>query len=136
MDGVADGFHGRIGQAFAPCRQREREMDVDFARQQADKLRVPAGHERRQDRFERALNSVSRYAGTKVVKVPAAFTSQRCSACRHVDPKSRDSQAVFRCIHCARLPEHADVKAAKNILAAGRALGLNADSLNACGDDP
>jgi putative transposase len=86
-------------------------------------------------RFERALKSVSRYTGTNVVKVPAAFTSQRCSACGHVDPKSRESQAVFRCTHCA-YGGHADVNAAKNILAAGRALGLNADSQNACGDEP
>jgi putative transposase len=86
-------------------------------------------------RFERALTSVSRYTGTQVVMVPAALTSQRCSACGHVDRKSRESQAVFRCTHCAHT-EHADVNAAKNILAAGRALGLNADSQNACGDDP
>jgi putative transposase len=69
--------------------------------------------------FEQALRSVSRYTGTEVVKVPAAFTSQRCSACGHVDPKSRESQAVFRCTHCSRPAEHADVNAAKNILAAG-----------------
>jgi len=86
-------------------------------------------------RFETALKSVSRYTGTTVVKVPAAFTSQRCSVCGHVDPKSRESQAVFRCTHCTH-SEHADVNAAKNILAAGRALGLNADSQNACGDEP
>lgn len=87
-------------------------------------------------RFEQALKSVSRYTGTKVVKVPAAFTSLRCSACGHVDPKSRESQAVFRCSNCSSPAQHADVNAAKNILAAGRALGLNADSQNACGDDP
>jgi putative transposase len=73
-------------------------------------------------RFEQALQSVSRYTGTTVVKVPAAFTSQRCSACGHVDPKSRESQAVFRCTHCACPAEHADVNAAKNILAAGLAV--------------
>jgi putative transposase len=72
-------------------------------------------------RFEQALRSVSRYTGTEVVKVPAAFTSQRCSACGHVDPKSRESQAVFRCTHCSHT-EHADVNAAKNILAAGLAV--------------
>ena len=66
-------------------------------------------------RFEQALRSVSRYSGTTVVKVPAAFTSQRCSACGYVDPKSRESQAVFRCTHCLRPAEHADVNAAKNI---------------------
>jgi putative transposase len=72
-------------------------------------------------RFEVALRSVSRYSGTQVVKVPAAFTSQRCSVCGQVDPKSRESQAVFRCTHCAH-SGHADVNAAKNILAAGLAV--------------
>jgi putative transposase len=72
-------------------------------------------------RFEKALTSVSRYTGTQVVKVPAAFTSLRCSACGHVDPKSRESQAVFRCTSCSRR-QHADVNAAKNILAAGLAV--------------
>jgi putative transposase len=71
--------------------------------------------------FELAVKSVSRYTGTQVVKVAAAFTSQRCSACGHVDPKSRESQAVFRCTHCSH-HEHADVNAAKNVLAAGLAV--------------
>ncbi len=81
-------------------------------------------------RFELALKSAARYSGTQVVKVPAAFTSQRCSTCGHVDPKSRESQAVFRCTHCLRPAEHADVNAAKNILAAGLL------AVSACGDDP
>ena len=81
-------------------------------------------------RFELALQSVSRYTGTQVVKVPAAYTSQRCSQCGRVDPKSRESQAVYRCTTCAHC-EHADVNAAKNILAAGRA-----DRINACGVQP
>jgi len=80
-------------------------------------------------RFELALKSASRYSGTQVVKVAAAFTSQRCSACGHVDPKSRESQAVFRCTHCSGPAEHADVNAAKNILAAGLL------AVSACGDD-
>jgi putative transposase len=73
-------------------------------------------------RFEKALTSVARYTGTQVIKVPAAFTSLRCSVCGHVDPKSRESQAVFRCTHCSRPAQHADVNAAKNILAAGLAV--------------
>jgi putative transposase len=72
-------------------------------------------------RFERALTSVSRYTGTQVIKVPAAFTSLRCSVCGHVDPKSRESQAGFRCTSCSR-HQHADVNAAKNVLAAGLAV--------------
>jgi putative transposase len=81
-------------------------------------------------RFEVALKSAARYSGTQVVKVPAALTSQRCSACGHVDPKSLESQAVFRCTHCLRPAEHADVNAAKNIMAAGLL------AVSACGDDP
>ena len=78
-------------------------------------------------RFALALASAARYTGTTVVKVPAAYTSQRCSACGHVDPKSRESQAVFRCTHCTHT-EHVDVNAAKNVLAAGLAV-------TACEDD-
>lgn len=80
-------------------------------------------------RFEQALTSVSRYTGTQVIKVPAAFTSQRCPVCGHVDPKSRESQAVFRCTNCPYGPVHADVNAAKNVLAAGLAV-------TACEDQP
>jgi putative transposase len=72
-------------------------------------------------RFEQALTSVSRYTGTQVVKVPAAFTSLRCSVCGRVDPKSREGQPVFRCTSCSRR-QHADVNAAKNILVAGLAV--------------
>ena len=81
-------------------------------------------------RFELALNSAARYSGTQIVKVPAAFTSQRCSACGQVDPKSRESQAVFRCTGCSHPVEHADVNAANNILAAGLL------AVSACGDFP
>jgi len=56
----------------------------------------------------------------RVEKVNAAFTSQRCSACGHVAPESRESQALFRCVACA-YTENADVNAAKNI-AAGHAV--------------
>jgi putative transposase len=72
--------------------------------------------------FALALASAARYTGTHIVTVPPQHTSQRCSACGHVDPKSRDSQAVFRCTHCSRPAEHADINAAKNILAAGLAV--------------
>jgi putative transposase len=56
----------------------------------------------------------------RVEKVNPAFTSQRCSACGHVDPKSRESQASFRCTACG-FACNADVNAARNI-AAGHAV--------------
>jgi transposase len=56
----------------------------------------------------------------RVEKIRPAYTSQRCSACGHVDAKSRESQARFVCTACG-FACHADVNAAKNI-AAGHAV--------------
>ena len=56
----------------------------------------------------------------RVEKVSPAFTSQRCSACGHVDAESRESQARFVCTACG-FADHADVNAARNI-AAGHAV--------------
>lgn len=76
--------------------------------------------------FEFALASAARYTGTKIVKVNPAYTSQRCSSCKQVTPGSRESQAVFVCKGCG-FACHADVNAARNVLAAGLAV-------SACGD--
>ncbi|ABW09594.1 DNA (cytosine-5-)-methyltransferase [Parafrankia sp. EAN1pec] len=61
----------------------------------------------------------------RVEKVPAAYTSQRCSACGHVASGNRESQAVFWCVACG-YTANADVNAAVNIavgyIAAGRAV--------------
>jgi putative transposase len=56
----------------------------------------------------------------RVEKINPAFTSQRCSACGHVDPDSRESQARFGCTACG-FACNADVNAARNI-AAGHAV--------------
>ena len=56
----------------------------------------------------------------RVERVPAAYTSQRCSACGNVDGRSRESQARFRCTACG-YAGNADVNAARNI-AAGHAV--------------
>jgi transposase len=61
----------------------------------------------------------------RVEKVNPRHTSQRCSSCGHIDPKSRESQARFRCVACAHTA-NADVNAAKNI-AAGRAVAGRGD---------
>jgi transposase len=60
----------------------------------------------------------------RVQKVNPAFTSQRCSACGHVDARSRESQARFACTSCG-YAGNADVNAARNAarnIAAGHAV--------------
>jgi putative transposase len=59
-------------------------------------------------------------APARVERINPAFTSQRCSACGHVDGKSRESQARFACTACG-FASNADVNAARNI-AAGHAV--------------
>jgi putative transposase len=84
------------------------------------------------NQFALALSSAARYTGTTVVTVPAQYTSQRCSVCGQLDPKSRESQAVFRCTSCSHT-QHADVNAARNILAAGLAVTACEDSARPSG---
>lgn len=76
--------------------------------------------------LELAVDNAARYTGSKIIKVPAAYTSQTCSACRAVDAASRESQARFACTSCGHV-EHADVNAAKNIKAAGLAVSGRGD---------
>jgi transposase len=64
----------------------------------------------------------------RVFRVPAAYTSQQCSACGHVARESRESQAVFRCVACG-FRCHADVNAARNI-AAGQAVTARGDRIS------
>jgi putative transposase len=65
-------------------------------------------------------------AAGRIERVPAAYTSQRCSACGHIAPENRKSQAVFVCVACKARPCNADVNAARNI-AAGRAVPAQGD---------
>src|SRR5215211_316209 len=65
------------------------------------------------------LDRLEDKAPGRVEKIYPAYTSQRCSACGHVAPENRESQA-FRCVACGR-QAHADVNAALNI-AAGHAV--------------
>ena len=70
---------------------------------------------------ELALLGKARYTGTRIVKINPAYTSQTCNASEQVDPKSRESQAVFRGTACG-FRCNADVNAANNVLAAGLAV--------------
>ncbi len=83
--------------------------------------------------FELALRNAARTTGSTIVKTPATYTSQRCFVCRSVDPASRESQAVYRCTTCGH-SGHADVNAARNILAAGRKEADVLQAVTACGD--
>jgi transposase len=65
----------------------------------------------------------------RVEKINPAFTSQRCSACGHMDAKSRESQARFACTACG-FACNADVNAARNI-AAGHAVTARGGFRNA-----
>ncbi len=56
----------------------------------------------------------------RVEKIPAAYTSQRCSSCGQVAAASRESQSRFVCVACGH-ESNADTNAARNI-AAGRAV--------------
>lgn len=55
--------------------------------------------------------------GSTVEKVPAAYSSQECSACHHVAAENR-SEILFRCVSCGH-QEHADTNAAKVTLYRG-----------------
>jgi putative transposase len=57
-------------------------------------------------------------AGVAVIYVDPAYTSQGCSACRHIDRKNRPDQATFCCTSCG-FAKHADVNAARNIAQRG-----------------
>ena len=71
--------------------------------------------------FLLALHHQARYTGTRIITVPAAFTSQRCHQCQHISAGNRESQASFRCTQCSWYG-NADTNAALNILAAGLAV--------------
>ncbi len=55
-----------------------------------------------------------RWSGGQLLKVPAAYSSQTCAACGHVDRASRHGER-FCCTSCGHVA-HADVNAAKVLL--------------------
>jgi len=77
--------------------------------------------------FGRRLEYKLRWLGGQFLKVPPQYTSQTCNVCGHMSAYNRDS-IKFKCRSCGH-EAHADVNAAKNILAAGLAV-------IACGEHP
>jgi putative transposase len=77
--------------------------------------------------FRTMLEYKQLWRGGMVIAVPPQYTSQTCAECGHVSPENRVMQAVFSCVACGHT-DHADVNAARVILAVGLA-----ERLNACG---
>jgi putative transposase len=80
----------------------------------------------RQSGWGQLVTRLQHKAFGRVEQIPAAYTSQRCSACGHIAPENRKSQAVFECQACNAGRCNADVNAARNI-AAGRAVTARGD---------
>ena len=76
--------------------------------------------------FQRQLTYKEQWMGGQVILINPVNTSRTCSVCNHVARESRKSQEIFECVSCGHR-DNADVKAARNIFAAGRAV-------LACGD--
>lgn len=68
-----------------------------------------------------ATANAARRTGTRVLTVPAAFSSQECAKCHHIDHQSRESQAVFHCTNsnCEARAIDADLNAAQVVLHRG-----------------
>ncbi len=64
------------------------------------------------------LDQMLGYKCRKVIKVTAAYTSQRCFVCGHTEASNRKTQSTFTCMSCGHA-DHADLNAAANILASG-----------------
>lgn len=71
--------------------------------------------------FAQRLAQKAGASGVELIRIDPTNTSRRCNACGHTAAENRKSQAVFACEACGH-EDHADVNAAKNILAAGLAV--------------
>ena len=71
--------------------------------------------------LRRQLEYKQAWCGGLVLAVAPPYTSQTCPACGQVHADNRKTQARFCCVECG-YHEHADLVAARNILAAGHAV--------------
>ncbi|MCV9964364.1 transposase [Pararhizobium sp. BT-229] len=69
-------------------------------------------------RFELLLTYKLAFRGGNVAKVDPRHTSVTCRECGSRDKGNRENQAKFLCLSCGH-EDHADINAARNILAAG-----------------
>jgi putative transposase len=84
--------------------------------------------------FTRQLGYKTQWRGGQTILVNPAYTSRTCRVCGHEAAENRKTQSAFICVACGHT-EHADVHAAKNILAAGHAVWLSEETrpADACG---
>lgn len=85
--------------------------------------------------FRRMLEYKLAWLGGELLAVNPAYTSQTCSACGHVAEDNRQSQERFCCVACGH-EAHADLNAARNILAAGHAVSACGAELSAVKQEP
>lgn len=71
--------------------------------------------------MRRQLEYKQHWRGGHVIAIRPAYTSQRCACCGHTVKENRRSQSEFECLGCG-YTAHADMNAARNILAAGHAV--------------
>lgn len=71
--------------------------------------------------FKRQLKYKLEWLNGKFVEVSPQYTSQKCSICGYTDKNNRTTQVEFCCVACSYI-EHADINAARNVLAAGHAV--------------
>ena len=71
--------------------------------------------------FRRQLEYKQQWRGGRVIAIPPQYTSQKCSKCGSVSSDNRKKQSEFACVSCGH-ETNADLNAARNILAAGRAV--------------
>ena len=87
-------------------------------------------HSSRWAQFRARLEDKTTRAGTMLVAVHPAHTSQECAECHHIAEGNRESQAVFRCLNCEHT-DNADVNAARVLRA--RALHPDGTLKTTCG---
>ncbi len=84
--------------------------------------------------LEGCLTRAADRSGTTVVKVDPRGTTQMCSGCGCIVPKTL-SDRVHRCTHCGLVMDR-DLNASLNILAAGRAASASSRELRGSLGDP
>jgi len=98
-----------LGSSMRRCAGRSSDADMAYSRL-SSLLGVCS--------LRTTVRSVCARSGVRFALVPAAFTSQMCNRCGHIDKKNRRSQEIFSCSACG-YTTNADFNAAENIKAFG-----------------